>query len=92
MSRVSGQVLSVSISEIASFLTRLRHNSSSSASLLAHGALRRSYSKLSSSLKSGSFSMTWSANLSRSRLRTWKRLKMSKAGWSSPVVIASSSS
>jgi len=63
--------LSASISEMASFFTRLRHSSSSSALSFAQGALRRSSSKLSSSVKSGSLSSTASANFMRSRLRCW---------------------
>ena len=53
MSRVSAQVLSVSISDNASFLTRLRQSSSSSSARSAHGACSRSNSKPRRTLEVG---------------------------------------
>ena len=54
MSETSGHCLPVSSSDSASFFTRLRHNSLTSASLAGHAAFWRSNSKVSLSVQSGS--------------------------------------
>ncbi|KAG1531944.1 hypothetical protein G6F50_016433 [Rhizopus delemar] len=52
--RISSGFLPASFRRSQSFLTDLRHSSSSSALLAAHGTFLRSYSKRSSVVKSGS--------------------------------------
>ncbi len=76
MSAASGQLLPVSSSDSASFLTRLRHSSSMPASSAIQFALLRSNSKVSSSVQFGSVFSSAIAWLMRSRLRCWKRAKI----------------